>query len=307
LSNVGPMVSIIIPTFNREFLLKQAIDSVLNQTFDDFEIIIVDNYSTDGTEEMVKKLEDPRLKFAKLERTGSVAASRNLGIRLSQATWIAFLDSDDWWSHDKLEVVSNWFVPNVDLIYHPLQKVFQDTTMKNVRKPKPVKLRKPIYMNLLLYGNNIGLSSVVARKTVLEEVGCMREEPRFWAVEDYDTWLRVAKVTENFKHISKELGFYRVHDSNISSENSFEYVSAALADHLLLLDSNQRKRFDSLYYYKIGRSLYNARDFKDSLPYLIFVLKFGRFDYAFKALISIFLVWIIHPWAGKIVKKDSQL
>jgi len=302
LSDICPTVSIIIPTYNRKSLLKHAIDSVLAQSYEDFELIIIDNYSTDGTEEMVKKYSDSRLRFVKLERTGSVAASRNFGVQLSRATWIAFLDSDDWWTSEKLKVVSNWFLPNVDFIYHPLRKVFQESNVTKAPKSKVVKLKKPIYIDLLLNGNEIGLSSVVMRKTVLEEAGYMREEPRFWAVEDYDTWLRVSKITENFKLIPQELGFYRVHDSNISSENSYEYVSKALSDHLLLLNSSQLKRFDSLYYYKIARNLYNEKNYKDSLPYLIFVLKNGRAEAALKALYMISAVCLIHSWLSKIAR-----
>jgi len=302
LPDIRPTVSIIIPTYNRKSFLKNAIDSVLAQSYEDFELIIIDNYSTDGTEEMVQKYSDPRLRFVKLERTGSVAASRNLGVRLSRATWIAFLDSDDWWRIEKLKVVSDWFLPSIDLIYHPLEKVFQDASVTKAPKSKIVKLKKPLYMHLLLYGNEIGLSSVVIRKTILEEAGYMREEPRFWSIDDYDTWLRVSKITENFKLVPQALGFYRIHDSNISSDNSYEYVCKALAEHLLLLNSSQLKRFDSLYYYKTARSLYNEKNYKDSLPYLKFVLKHGRFEAVLKALYMISTFYLIHSWFSKFAR-----
>ena len=104
-----PLVSVIIPTFNRANDLARAVKSVIAQTFTSWELIIVDNHSVDNTDEVVRHFNDPRIKLLKIHNDGVIAASRNLGIHFSSGTYIAFLDSDDWWTPDKLRS-SVWLI-----------------------------------------------------------------------------------------------------------------------------------------------------------------------------------------------------
>ncbi|WP_458189240.1 glycosyltransferase family 2 protein [Haladaptatus sp. NG-WS-4] len=99
----GPAVSVVIPTYNREDTLGDAIDSVLGQTYTDFELIIVDDGSTDNTENAVKGYNDPRLRYVVHEQNMGVSEARNSGIRASNGDYIAFLDSDDRWRPNKLQ------------------------------------------------------------------------------------------------------------------------------------------------------------------------------------------------------------
>ncbi len=99
------LISVVIPTYNRADLIPKAIQSVPDQTYQNWELIIVDNYSNDGTKEVVDSFRDPGISMLLLPRTGSVAASRNMGVRHSKGEWIAFLDSDDWWFTTKLSTV----------------------------------------------------------------------------------------------------------------------------------------------------------------------------------------------------------
>ena len=98
-----PLVSIIIPTYNREFCIGRAIKSVIDQTFTNWELIVVDNNSTDNTVEVVNNFLDERILVKKINNNGVVAISRNRGIRLARGVFVAFLDSDDWWKPQKLE------------------------------------------------------------------------------------------------------------------------------------------------------------------------------------------------------------
>ena len=95
--------SVIIPTFNRAEFLKKAIESVYNQTFKNFELIVIDSYSTDKTDQIIQEFEN--IIYKKINKKGNISASRNLGIKSSKGKWIAFLDSDDIWSKDKLQFV----------------------------------------------------------------------------------------------------------------------------------------------------------------------------------------------------------
>jgi glycosyltransferase involved in cell wall biosynthesis len=101
---MSPKVSVIIPTYNRALLLREAIQSVLDQTFQDFEIIVVNNYSIDNTIDVVKSFEDERIKVINIRNNGIIAKSRNRGLKESRGNYLAFLDSDDRWLPEKLEI-----------------------------------------------------------------------------------------------------------------------------------------------------------------------------------------------------------
>ena len=96
-------VSVIIPTFNREHLLKETMEYILNQTFKDFELIIVDNYSSDNTENAVKSYNDKRIRYFKNQNNGVIAVNRNFGIKKARGEFITFCDDDDLWLPQKLE------------------------------------------------------------------------------------------------------------------------------------------------------------------------------------------------------------
>ena len=98
---MAPIFSVIIPTFNRAYCIKRTIDSVLNQSFKDFDIFVIDNNSIDNTEEIINSYNNPRINFQKIENNGVIAISRNKGIFLSRAKYIAFLDTDDVWLKEK--------------------------------------------------------------------------------------------------------------------------------------------------------------------------------------------------------------
>jgi len=282
-----PLISVVIPTYNRADLIPKAIQSVLDQTYQNWELIIVDNYSNDGTKGVVDSFRDPRISMLLLPRTGSVAASRNMGVRHSKGEWIAFLDSDDWWFTTKLSTVCEVIQKNPDLIYHDLQIVSGTNVANSLGKTKSRKLKDPIFLDLLLNGNDISLSSVTVRKSILIKVNGMNESPAFFAIEDYETWLRIAKITNLFVHIPKVLGAYRLHDGNIGKINNFHYLSNALMSYLNDLNEKQLRRYQSLYIYQIARSNYRDKKFKETTSDLIFVIKFGKFSFAIKAFVML--------------------
>jgi glycosyltransferase involved in cell wall biosynthesis len=99
----NPLISIVIPTYNRLILVQQAITSIVTQTYSNWELIVVDDGSDDGTNEAVC-IPDQRIRFLAMNRTGNIAALRNAGVQVSNGTWLAFLDSDDVWVPQKLEI-----------------------------------------------------------------------------------------------------------------------------------------------------------------------------------------------------------
>ncbi len=116
---IHPIVSIVLPTYNRAHLIEETIKSVLDQTFTDWELIIIDDGSEDTTNEIIQQLKDERLQYFKVNHTGYIGKTRNIGIQKSRGTYIAFLDSDDLWRSDKLEIQIALFkkFPNASFIF----------------------------------------------------------------------------------------------------------------------------------------------------------------------------------------------
>ena len=109
---MNELVSIIMPSFNTGKFIKETIDSVINQTYRNWELIIIDDCSTDNTNEVVKKINDSRIIYLKNEVNSGAAVSRNKALREAKGRWIAFLDSDDLWKNDKLEKQINFMKKN---------------------------------------------------------------------------------------------------------------------------------------------------------------------------------------------------
>ena len=206
---ITPLVSIIIPTFNREKELERALNSVFSQTYTNWEICIVDNNSSDNSIELINSYNDSRIKIYMIENNGIIGASRNLGIENAKGKYLAFLDSDDWWSSKKLEIsVKILEQGEVSLVYHDLFIVNREDQKFFLKKTKSRKLSQPIFNELLIYGNTMSTSSVVLRKDILTKISGFTEDSRFAAGEDFDAWLSLAVAGEVFFKISEVLGFY---------------------------------------------------------------------------------------------------
>ena len=106
-NSISELVSVIIPTYNHANFLSKTLKSVINQTYSNWEAIVIDNHSKDNTDEVVAKFKDSRIILYKIKNNGIIAKSRNLGIEHANGKWIAFLDADDWWYPDKLKTCLN--------------------------------------------------------------------------------------------------------------------------------------------------------------------------------------------------------
>jgi len=214
-----PLVSVVIPTYNHARYLGTALQSVLDQSYQNREIIVVDNHSTDNTDEIVASFDDSRITCLKIHNHGVIAASRNAGIRDAKGDWIAFLDSDDWWAHDKLKVCVDMIDEQVDLVYHDLHIVRPAPSRFKRSRTKGRQVGRPVLKDLLLKGNPIATSSVMVRKQFLDRIGGFDEGTNMIAAEDYSAWMRISLMTENFLYIPRELGFYLFHAGGASRKN----------------------------------------------------------------------------------------
>lgn len=213
------LVSIIMPTYNCGHFIKRAIDAVLSQSYSNWELIIIDNSSTDNTEQIIQDYDEARIKYKKVNNNGVIAYSRNKGIEISQGKWIAFLDADDWWSSDKLRFSVEALQNGNDFVYHDLYKKFQKKNFCSLFKSKikTKQLRRPSHQFLLENGNVIPNSSVVLNADIIRKIKGISEDISLITAEDYDCWLRFALESEKFIRISGCHGFYWIGENNTSS------------------------------------------------------------------------------------------
>ena len=181
-------VSVIIPTFNRAPLLQRAVDSVLNQTHAGFELIVVDDGSSDGTAELLAGYPDARIRYLHQENRGP-AAARNLGIRAARYDLIALLDSDDWFCPTKLalQVAAMQQAPDF-LISHTEETWYRQGQLLNPKKKHRKKTGDIFAQSLKLCA--VSPSTVMARVALFDQVGLFDES--LPCCEDYDLWLRVS-------------------------------------------------------------------------------------------------------------------
>lgn len=197
-----PLVSVVIPTYNRASLLIKSIQSVLNQTYNDFEVIIIDDGSDDNTEELVESFHDERIRYIRHEVNMGVACARNTGINASSGVFIAFQDSDDEWLPRKLEKEINIFNScdsKVGVVYSGLWRF-----NKNKKTYFPLHFDNKIEGRIheeLIKGNFVhGLS--IIRRSCFEKIGLFDEE--LPALEDWEIYLRLSKYYD-FKFINEPL------------------------------------------------------------------------------------------------------
>ncbi len=199
-----PKVSIIIPTYNRKGIIEKAIQSALNQTIKNIEILVCDDGSTDNTEKIVKEIiqKDNRVKWIKGSHSGKPAIPRNKGIKNAKGEWIAFLDSDDEWLPNKLE--EQLKVLKKTGLKASSTNAYLHIVKKNKTKIYHKKDWKKIKFKDLLKLNRIICSSVVIHKSVIKKIGLFPTEKYITTGEDYAFWLRVS-TQENFMFIKEPL------------------------------------------------------------------------------------------------------
>jgi len=218
----SPFFSVVLPNFNHGRYLKEAIDSVLNQDYKNWELLIIDNYSTDSSDEVISSYKDTRIRVFKIKNEGIIAKSRNLGIKNAKAEWIAFLDSDDIWYFNKLSRLIELTDKNFDII---CSNEYRYDLKAGVKKPLYYNLKSNnFYRELLLKGNALSTSATIVSRDFLKKnkLG-FSENLDFITVEDYDFWMQIALKNGSFGFCKEFLGEFRIHESNNS--NNFKLHS----------------------------------------------------------------------------------
>ena len=205
--------SIILPSYNRAHKISKALNSVINQSYQNWELIIIDNFSTDKTEQLIKSYNNKKFFFYKINNNGVIAKSRNLGIEKSKGDYLCFLDSDDWWEPKKLELVNKSINDGYEFVFHN-HNIIKTKGFIKKRKFVSQRLTKPIFNNLISKGPTFATSSVTLRKKNFEEIGKFDESFDLIAWEDWDAWLRYSKKNEKFFHLNDVLSNITHDDEN---------------------------------------------------------------------------------------------
>lgn len=282
--NATPLVSVVIPTYNHARYLRRALQSVIDQTYTNWEAIVIDNHSNDSTDEVMACFDDPRITYLKIHNNGVIAASRNAGIREAKGEWIAFLDSDDWWTADKLKACCESINDKVDFIYHDLKIVSDQPRFLRPKIIKAWQVNPPVLIDLLVRGNAIATSSAVVRKKFLQQLNGMSENADIVAAEDYNTWLRISQLTNKFRYLSKKLGFYQLHNQGVSRKDMSIPVQHAVANFIDFLNPLQRNKFLANIRYTRGRFEWLEGNTAAAKQNLLFSLRYGRLSLKLKSI-----------------------
>lgn len=213
-----PLVSVIMPTYNYAQFIGDAIESVINQTWQTWEMLIIDDGSTDNTESVVQFYvsKDSRIRYFALgQNSGRAAVARNYGISNSKGKYVAFLDSDDMWKPTKIERQIELLENNENIfLVYTRYIVMKNGTFSKIL-PKRRKLRSgKVFTSLFLSNNFIGSSTVLLRN-ILKENNLFDTDIKLRAIEDYALWLKIAK-NKHVAYIDDPLVVYREHGSNTS-------------------------------------------------------------------------------------------
>ena len=215
-------VSVNICCYNGEKYLAEAIKSVLDQTYTDFEVVIVNDGSNDTTEKVVLAFKDERIKYFYQANVG-LSAARNRALSLSNGEFVAILDQDDLWAPEKLELQVGLMdsKPDVGVVYSAGYTVGGDGTI--LRAERTSRYCRGEITGSLLKGNYISCPTVMFRASALKKVGGFRTDLKI--AEEYDMYLRLARVCK-FDFVDKPLARYRVHSSNTSKDRAKDYMEA---------------------------------------------------------------------------------
>lgn len=279
------MFSVVVPTFNSTETIGETLRSILDQTWTEFEVIVVDNFSSDSTLEVVEGFHDDRVKLIQNDNQGRPSVSRNLGISVAKYEYIAFCDSDDVWAEDKLEICAALGASGCAFICHKvsligpwhkrvLTRIFTRQVAKNLQE-------------FILHGNNMVQSSVVVKRELLESVQGYSVNDSLVAIEDAHLWCKLFAQGHTVTYIEKSLGGYRYSATALSFRaNQFK------ANRSLRFAFFRRKKPD-WYKYNIAAYLARSQNFVRARLYFSSIIwsREASFELRVKSALCLVRLW----------------
>ena len=241
------MISVVIPTYNREKTIKKAVDSVLSQTYKDIELIVVDDCSNDKTGEIISKINDVRLRYIRLEKNSGANYARNIGIFEANGEYVAFQDSDDVWRKEKLERELKYLVENdCDVVFCSMLQHHNDR--KDIRFPRINDSDKKNLARRVLFGNIMSTQTILAKKELIKREKFDNSLERF---QDWDLAIRLLNKY-NVEFLDKVLVDVYVGEDSISksSTKAVKSLSKIIDKYPELLESKSVNDYLRLYLLK---------------------------------------------------------
>jgi glycosyltransferase involved in cell wall biosynthesis len=270
----NPKVSVIIPTYNYAHFLPEALNSVLDQTYKNFEVIIVDDGSTDNTKDVLKSfLNDQRIRYIYQENSG-LPATRNRGIKESKGQFVAFLDSDDVWLPAKLEKQILLFDNDEEIVLVYCGAEFIDVDGERIPDPGYKPIPGATYKDLLYVNWVIGSgSSVLIRKSVFGEAGFFDES--LTGLDDIDMWIRILRNRKSDYVDEVQVKIRRHRSMEVANTVVIKKREKAYFHHMQkymeLFPELKEEKKNAYYqtYRKLFYKSYEVGRFKDMLPYFL--------------------------------------
>lgn len=287
-------LSIVIITYNMAKFLPTALRSLKKQTCQDFEVIIVDNHSTDHTEEVIKSFTTLNISCFKIYNEGILSKSRNMGLEKAKGEWVAFLDADDYWREDKVQQLLKCFRNLSDDNYVAITHACVEKDLQTGKKrllSKDVKCDN-LHKNLIIGKNVLCLTGTTVRKKTALKIGGFCEDNELKTVEDYDMWIRLSREGK-FYYINKNLATIVLHEGNYSKKADIQMNALDCLKHRYLdvnntdiTEKEKKRAFRDLDKMK-ARCLQKNGFFKESKAVCISFVKNGHFS--LKMMIIFFL------------------
>lgn len=288
-----PLITVVIPTYNRAKLVEEAISSVLSQTYENFELFVIDDGSTDNTKAVIQQISDSRLKYIYINNSGGPARPRNIGIKNAKGKYIAFLDSDDIWMPNKLETQvkefdesSNCGIASEAIVSEcPADYKFEDSQLKYSSKDST--------FHDILLKSEIPLSSLMVDHKYLNEI-TFNEEPKYHFVEDYDFLLRLTDFSgKTIKKINEPLIILRDNrESNSNDANFWKKNAFILGKYKNRLNNRQYRYRMSLIFFGQGVKNIRCNFSRPSLFFLRSLRYCVHFKLAAKSLMGFFISFL---------------
>ncbi|MBQ0831325.1 glycosyltransferase family A protein [Marinobacter sp.] len=281
MDNSHSLVSVIVPVYNREKLVTETVASILDQTYRDIEIILVNDGSTDRSLSVIKNLQQQHPNLIRVidqENQGQTVA-RNQGIKAARGKYIAFLDSDDLWSPDKLKLQIPLFTEGVGLVYGGVELINENGETTGF-DPCDRQIQGHIFPQLLVKNRMTGGSVVVLREA-LDSVGMF--DPEFSAAENWDLWLRICKKYEA-RLVDTPIVKYRLHQNNMSKDMTLmqdakrqimeKHCDRHSPDKLV---AQYSKLAEADLFYKLGVHYFSQEQFGKAIVSFLRVIKISPF------------------------------
>lgn len=275
-----PLVSVIMNCYNGEKYLKEAIDSVLKQTYTNWELIFWDNQSTDSSASIINSISDTRIKYILSQQHTTLGTARNLAVEYASGDWIAFLDCDDLWQKNKLKLQIDRILKgdNISMVYGKTD-YFSNENLKFIDITR-LSLPEGDIFQKLATDNFISLSSALVNKKKYWEV--MGIESKFNQAEDYDLFIKLSFISR-IGVVNESIVKYRVHANNLSFlqkdlafTESIEILERYLPDFRAKLGLN---------YWSSFYMLFCIKRLKVTKISLIYFFKYGSVIYLFRLIL----------------------